>query len=126
MNSGRLQLCRSNTCAPVWAKYALAIIGSTAIEMVDRASEAMRDSPFLEFRLDYLEKTARGATQTEAVSLPTIRSLPAIRPPAAGPLTGENSRAPFPPNWRSYRKPRASGFHLMDLELQTAGGHPGV
>ena len=24
--------------------------------MIDRATEAMRDSPFLEFRLDYLEK----------------------------------------------------------------------
>ncbi len=37
-------------------KVCVAIIGSTATEMVDRATEAMRDSPFLEFRLDYLEK----------------------------------------------------------------------
>ena len=37
-------------------KVCVAIIGSTANEMVDRATEAMRDSPFLEFRLDYLEK----------------------------------------------------------------------
>jgi len=33
--------------------------------MVDRASEGCA-TPFLEFRLDY-RKTARGATQTEAV-----------------------------------------------------------
>jgi len=37
-------------------KVCVAITGSTANEMVDRATEAMRDSPFLEFRLDYLEK----------------------------------------------------------------------
>src|ERR1700730_4379072 len=37
-------------------KVCVAIIGSTANEMVDRATEAMRDSLFLEFRLDYLEK----------------------------------------------------------------------
>ena len=37
-------------------KVCVAIIGSSAGEMVDRATEAMRDSPFLEFRLDYLEK----------------------------------------------------------------------
>ena len=38
----------------------MAIIGSTAAEMVDRAAEAVRDSSFLEFRLDYLEKPLAG------------------------------------------------------------------
>src|ERR1700677_4822916 len=37
-------------------KVCVAITGSTAAEMVDRATEAMRDSPFLDCRLDYVEK----------------------------------------------------------------------
>ena len=48
-------------------KVCVAIIGSTAEEMVERATEAMRDSPFLEFRLDYLDKPA--------LSLPKLKQF---------------------------------------------------
>ena len=37
-------------------KVCVAIIGSTPAEMVEKADEAVRENPFLEFRLDYLAK----------------------------------------------------------------------
>src|SRR5258708_19649213 len=37
-------------------KVCVAIIGSTAAEMLEKASAVPKETPFLEFRLDYLEK----------------------------------------------------------------------
>ena len=37
-------------------KICVAIIGSTAAEMLEKANAAVKENPFLEFRLDYLEK----------------------------------------------------------------------
>ena len=37
-------------------KVCVAIVGLTAQEMVDKATEAVRENPFVEFRLDYLDK----------------------------------------------------------------------
>ena len=37
-------------------KVCVAILGSTPAEMVERAAATVGDCPFLEFRLDYLEK----------------------------------------------------------------------
>src|SRR4051812_3634017 len=37
-------------------KVCVAIIGSTAAEMVEKASAVVKETPFLEFRLDYLDK----------------------------------------------------------------------
>src|SRR5579875_249408 len=37
-------------------KVCVAIIGSTPAEMVEKATEAVRENTFLEFRLDYLPK----------------------------------------------------------------------
>ncbi len=37
-------------------KICVAIIGSTAAEMIEKASTVVKETPFLEFRLDYLEK----------------------------------------------------------------------
>jgi 3-dehydroquinate dehydratase/shikimate dehydrogenase len=34
----------------------VAIVGTTATELLDKAAAAVKDTPFLEFRLDYLEK----------------------------------------------------------------------
>lgn len=37
-------------------KVCVAIIGATPAEMVEKAAEAVRENPFIEFRLDYLPK----------------------------------------------------------------------
>src|ERR1700684_1402470 len=37
-------------------KVCVAIIGTTAAEMIEKASAVVKETPFLEFRLDYLDK----------------------------------------------------------------------
>ena len=37
-------------------KVCVAIAGSTPAEMIEKASSVVKETPFLEFRLDYLEK----------------------------------------------------------------------
>jgi 3-dehydroquinate dehydratase/shikimate dehydrogenase len=37
-------------------KVCVAIIGSTPAEMLEKASAVVKETPFLEFRLDYFEK----------------------------------------------------------------------
>src|SRR5580692_10701429 len=99
-------------------KVCVAIIGSTAGEMVDRATEAMRESPFLEFRLDYLEKPLLAlpklkqffAENTAVTAIATCR-----RAANGGKFTG-NLAAEL----EILSKAAATGFHLVDLELESA------
>ena len=37
-------------------KVCVAIAGSTPAEMIEKAASVVKETPFLEFRLDYLEK----------------------------------------------------------------------
>ena len=41
---------------PRIGKVCVAIIGNTPAEMLEKATAVVKDLPFLEFRLDYLEK----------------------------------------------------------------------
>src|ERR1700753_964322 len=41
---------------PRMGKVCVAIIGTTPAEMLEKASAVVKETPFLEFRLDYLEK----------------------------------------------------------------------
>ena len=99
-------------------KVCVAIIGSSAGEMVDRATEAMRDSPFLEFRLDYLEKPLLAlpklkeflSENTVVTAIATCRRAP----------NGGKFKGAIAAELEVLQKAGASGFHLMDLELETA------
>jgi 3-dehydroquinate dehydratase/shikimate dehydrogenase len=99
-------------------KVCVAIIGSTAGEMVDRATEAMRDSPFLEFRLDYLEKPLAGlprlkqflAENSVVTAIATCRRA----------TNGGKFKGTIAAELEVLQKAAASGFQLIDLELQTA------
>ncbi len=51
MTSPNSKLLRSRI-----GKVCVAIVGTTATELLDKAAAAVKDTPFLEFRLDYLEK----------------------------------------------------------------------
>ncbi len=53
MTSLNSQLLRSRI-----GKVCVAIIGATPAELLDKAAAAVKDTPFLEFRLDYLEEPA--------------------------------------------------------------------
>ena len=99
-------------------KVCVAIIGSTPAEMLDRASTAARENPFLEFRLDYLAKPLAAlpklkeflAERGEVTAVATCR-----RAPCGGKFKGT-----ILAELEVLQKAASSGFHLVDLELQTA------
>src|SRR5271156_2540789 len=99
-------------------KVCVAIIGSTAGEMIDRATEAIHDSPFLEFRLDYLEKPLAAlpklkqflAEQSVVTAVATCRRA----------ANGGRFKGTVAAELEVLQKAGAAGFHLLDLELQTA------
>src|SRR5580698_4563787 len=99
-------------------KVCVAIIGSTVNEMVDRATEAMRDSPFLEFRLDYLEKPLAALPKLKQffADNPVVTAIATCRREA----NGGKFKGTLPAELEVLQKATASGFQLMDLELQTA------
>src|ERR1700730_16651349 len=92
-------------------KLCVAIIGSTAAEMVDLATEAMRDSPFLEFRLDYLEKPLP--------ALPNMNQLMAENSVVTAIATcrraanGGKFKGTIAAELEVLQKASASGFHLV-------------
>jgi 3-dehydroquinate dehydratase/shikimate dehydrogenase len=99
-------------------KVCVAILGSTVTEMVDRAAAAIGDCPFLEFRLDYLEKPL--------AALPKLKEFLAENSVVTAIATcrreanGGKFKGTIAAELEVLQKATASGFHLLDLELQTA------
>ena len=95
----------------------MAILGSTPGEMIARAKEAVRDSMFLEFRLDYLEKPLAGipklqeflAENSIVTAIATCRRA----------VNGGKFEGTIAVELEILQKASAAGFHLVDLELQT-------
>jgi 3-dehydroquinate dehydratase/shikimate dehydrogenase len=100
------------------SKVCVAIIGSTPAEMLEKATSVVKESPFLEFRLDYLEKPLLAlpklkhffADNTAATAIATCR-----RSANGGKFSG-NLAAEL----EILTKAAAAGFHLVDLELESA------
>src|ERR1700722_5768970 len=99
-------------------KVCVAIIGSTAAEMLEKASAVVKETPFLEFRLDYLEKPL--------LALPKLKSFFSDNTAATGIATCRRSAngGKFSGNLAAemeiLSKAAASGFHIVDLELESA------
>jgi len=99
-------------------KVCVAIIGSTPAEMIEKATSVARESPFLEFRLDYLEKPLLAlpkfkqffADNTAVTAIATCR-----RAANGGKFTGNLSA-----ELEILSKAAVTGFHLVDLELESA------
>jgi 3-dehydroquinate dehydratase/shikimate dehydrogenase len=99
-------------------KVCVAIIGSTAAEMIEKANSVVKETPFLEFRLDYLEKPLAAlpkfkqffADNTAAIGIATCRRA-ANGGKFAGALAAE---------MEILNKAASSGFHIVDLELESA------
>ena len=99
-------------------KVCVAIIGSTPAEMIEKATSVVKETPFLEFRLDYLEKPLLAlpklkqffAENTAATAIATCR-----RAANGGKFAG-NVAAEV----EVLSKAAAAGFHLVDLELESA------
>ena len=99
-------------------KVCVAIIGSTAAEMIEKATAVVKETPFLEFRLDYLEKPLLAlpkfkqffADNTAATGIATCRRI------ANGGKFSGNVAAEI----EVLSKAADAGFHLVDLELESA------
>ena len=99
-------------------KVCVAIVGSTPAEMVEKATSVVKETPFLEFRLDYLEKPLLAlpklkqffADNTAATAIATCR-----RAANGGKFTGTIAA-----ELEILFKAADAGFHLVDIELQSA------
>ena len=99
-------------------KVCVAIIGATPAEMLEKAAAAVKETPFVEFRLDYLEKPLLAlpkikhffAENTAATGIATCR-----RAANGGKFTGSVAA-----EVEILSKAAASGFHIVDLELESA------
>jgi 3-dehydroquinate dehydratase / shikimate dehydrogenase len=99
-------------------KICVAITGSDAGELVERAEAIYRETPFLEFRLDYLAKPLAGLPKLKAflAAHPEVTAIGTCRRAAnGGKFSGSNTA-----ELEVLQKAAASGFHLVDVELQTA------
>jgi 3-dehydroquinate dehydratase/shikimate dehydrogenase len=99
-------------------KVCVAIIGSTAAEMLEKASAVVKETPFLEFRLDYLEKPL--------LALPKFKHFFTDNTAATGIATCRRSAngGKFSGNVAAeievLSKAGAAGFHIIDVELESA------
>jgi 3-dehydroquinate dehydratase/shikimate dehydrogenase len=99
-------------------KVCVAIAGSTPAEMIEKASSVVKETPFLEFRLDYLEKPL--------LALPRFRQFFADNTVATGIATcrrvanGGKFAGSLAAELEVITKCAAAGFHLVDLELESA------
>jgi len=99
-------------------KVCVAVIGSDAAEMIEKAESLVRGNTFLEFRLDYLSQPASG--------LPKVKQFLEYYPHVAAVATCR--RAPSGGRFRGsvaaqldvLGKAAAAGCQLVDVELQTA------
>ena len=99
-------------------KVCVAILGSTPAEMIEKAEAAIRENPFVEFRLDYLEKPLAAlpklktflSERSEVTAIGTCRRV-------AG---GGKFKGKIADELEILQKAASSGFHMVDIELQTA------
>jgi 3-dehydroquinate dehydratase / shikimate dehydrogenase len=98
-------------------KVCVAIIGASAAEMIDRATEALRDSAFLEFRLDYLEKplTALPKLKEFLFQNSAVTAIATCRRE----VNGGKFKGALAAELEVLSKAAGAGFHVIDLELQS-------
>src|SRR3954452_20370625 len=99
-------------------KVCVAIVGSTPADMVENAHATLHDSTFLEFRLDYLDKPLTALPKlkqflhdhAEVTAIATCRRL----------ANGGKFKGKVADEVEVLQKAIAAGFHLIDVELETA------
>ena len=98
-------------------KVCVAIIGNTIAEMVEKASAAVKETPFVEFRLDYLDKPL--------LAMPKLKQFLADHSQATAVATcrrasnGGKFKGTVASELEVLEKAAASGFHILDIELQS-------
>src|ERR1700761_192848 len=99
-------------------KVCVAIIGATPAEMLEKATAVVKENPFLEFRLDYLEKplTALPKLKHFLSENTAVTAIATCRRSANGGKFSGNLAAEM----EILSKAATSGFHIVDLELESA------
>ncbi|WP_353073734.1 shikimate dehydrogenase [Tunturiibacter gelidiferens] len=99
-------------------KVCVAIIGGTPVEMLEKASAVVKETPFLEFRLDYLEKPLLALPKLKHFlsENTAVTAIATCRRAANGGKFAGNLAAQM----EILSKAGTSGFHLVDLELESA------
>ena len=100
------------------SKICVAIIGSTPAEMIEKATAVVKESPFLEFRLDYLDKPLAALPKlkqffddnTAATGIATCRRI----------ANGGKFNGSLAAELEVLVKAAEAGFHLVDIELESA------
>ncbi|WP_446745418.1 shikimate dehydrogenase [Silvibacterium acidisoli] len=99
-------------------KVCVAIIGSTPAEMIEKAQEAVREHTFFEFRLDYLPTPLTALPKlkqflyehSDVTAIATCRRVPG----------GGKFKGTIAAELEILEKAYLAGFHLVDLEIETA------
>jgi 3-dehydroquinate dehydratase / shikimate dehydrogenase len=99
-------------------RICVAVIGTDASDMVDRAEALVRDNPFIEFRLDYLAKPALALQKIkhfidynpQSICIATCRRV----------ASGGKFKGSVATQLDILSKAVAAGCQLVDVELQTA------
>src|ERR1700755_3576388 len=96
-------------------KICVAIIGSTAAEMLEKASAVVKETPFLEFRLDYLEKPLLALPKLKSflAENTAVTAIATCRRTANGGKFSGNIAAEI----EVLSKAAAAGFHIVDVDL---------
>src|SRR6202167_1560244 len=99
-------------------KLCISVQGATPAELISRAESAIKDSVFIEFRLDYLPKPPAVLPDIKALLI-RRRDVTAIatcrRKPYGGKFTGSlNSELEI------LLKAAETGCHIVDLEVDSA------
>ena len=99
-------------------KLCIAVQGATPAELISRVEAAIKDSPFIELRLDALAKPAAVLPDMKAL-LARRRDLTAIatcrRKPYGGKFTGSLNA-----ELEILQKAAETGCHIVDLEVDSA------
>ena len=98
-------------------KVCVAIIGATPAEMLEKASSVVKETPFLEFRLDYLEKPLLALPKLKHFlsDNTAVTAIATCRRAANGGKFSGNLAAEM----EILSKAGTSGFHIVDLELES-------
>ena len=99
-------------------KVCVAVIGTTSSEMLEKAAAAAKETPFLEFRLDYLDNPLAAlpkikqffAENVLVTAVATCRRVP----------NGGKFKGNLAAETEVLQKAASIGFHLVDVELQSA------
>jgi 3-dehydroquinate dehydratase / shikimate dehydrogenase len=98
-------------------KVCVAIIGATPAEMLEKATAVVKETPFLEFRLDYLEKPLLALPKLKHFlsENTAVTAIATCRRAANGGKFAGNLAAEM----EILSKAATSGFHIVDLELES-------